>query len=395
MADGSYMKMRSGLGVGTDLGKQLANRNLKPGGDRGNRIVEGTFDRFFPREQACWIFISPTSFKYEVYDREQKEVITTETTWLETIQHFVPKLKRGFSCSAGPHLDKPCWGDAINRHHYENLDRIKEQTGIRPEERSPVGRSSQFSLAITVMEKIYELPVMEKDGTTPRRNKGGAMIYKYVPEPFVDASLRKLYKPTFGRRMHWSMSGEALRQLVLTIGPRLSHYCTRCASAMYATHLVCPNCETSFEVNRLKGEDLLVAASEERDCDACKETGVFVPRYGCTGCEKAKPGGSLMSFDLRVKRTKTSDNSSLLEVVEIRTPTHLNEDNPDEIRESLIKMVNEPLNLPAIFAPTPLGVQKSMIGKELTDGLSPEPRKTAATATESYESDTLPFGDDD
>lgn len=386
MANDSYMKQRSGLQAGNynDMEGQLERRKFQSGGSARRGIATGTFDRFYPHETACWIHISPTFFSYEIYDRDQREVVAVETTWLETIQHYVPKKKQSFVCSSGPHMDKPCWGCATTRAHYEKLDRIKEQQGFRPDEKPPIGKSSQFSLAITVMEPIYEIPLMEKDGSTPRKSKSGQKIYRYVPGPFMDDDFMERYTPTFGRRMHWSMGQENLNQLISSAGPQLKHHCLNCADSMFATALICPNCETTRELpDLLDGEDLVLAATKERVCTTCKESAAFVPVYGCA-CESPKSGGSLLSFDIRVKRTKVGDKSSLVSIVGVRTPTHLNKSNPKEVRDSLTDMVENPLNLVDIFSPTPLKMQEAWVGSDLIEGLSPEPRKSKSTETEDY-----------
>jgi len=304
--------------------------------------------------------------------------------------HYVPKKKQTLACSSGARMDKPCYGCAVQRAHYERMDRIQEQKGFRPEDKPPIGKGSRFSFAVTVMEKFYTTPVLDKDGNH-RKTRAGAPIMRHTPAPFVKEKDRT--GPTeFGRRMHWTMGMENLTQLISAAGPKLKHHCMNCADEMCAAALTCPNCESVVKLPEvISGEDLRIAVSNERTCSTCKESSIFVPKYMCE-CGKPKSGGSLLGFDLRIKKTPVGEKSSIIEIVGVRMPTHLNKANPQDVRDRLTSMVMEPLNLLEIFSPASLAMQKAWIGDDILQGISPEPRKTKATETESY-SDSVNYNE--
>jgi hypothetical protein len=383
---------------------QGAARNLGPsaraggGPGGGSKIVEGRYEAFYPRDTPIWLRISPaSSYTYEVYDRVEKEVVEVTTTWLEYRKHYIPgnknrtgqngkRLQQDFFCSCGPRREQPCWGCAIRTAHYEKLDAIEARTGIRPDDEPPVSASTQFALAITVAEWIYNIPVRDSNGSI-RKTRGGELIYRHIPAPFAEenseVSELEGFDRTFGHRMHWSMGSQHLGQL-LAVDERLRSHCGNCAGEMVADTMVCPSCETSHKLpGAVKGIDLDKARQKKRKCSACGETNTFVPLYQCPDCGDPKEG-SLLSFDLRVMKENIGDNKSIIHVVDIRMPG-----SPDpNIQTRLDEMNNNPLKLDAIFAPTDLKYQKSALGDRLTKGLSPVlERKDESETTESYSED--------
>lgn len=360
------------------------------GGNKGSKrkIPDGKFDQWWPKSTAIWIHISPfQEYTYEIYDRGSGEVVEVTTTWYEYVQHRNWSLGKGkwpkeFICSAGAHNDQSCLGHAARKAHFMRLDAIKEEKGYRPDEKSPIGVSSQFGLGITIMETIYSVPKM-KNGKV-HKNKAGQPIYNFIPEPeagdVLDSGIS--YPSQFGKRFHWSLSRTHLDWLLLE-DMRLRGRCGNCAGELYAMGIVCPDCETEMTFDRaITGEDLLQMRQRRHKCSTCnyqdppreaddefyQTTWVF--HYDCADCGMAKEGG-LTRFDLRLKKKKAG-NSNVLDIVEIRLPS-----NDEEVQQ----LIQNPLNLMEIFAPDDLGFQKKVL-RELAEGLDPGLGKLAKDYTD-------------
>lgn len=381
------MKTRSAGALGAprlgDQGRRRMEANKRGGG--GGKIAEGQFDRFFPGVTPIWVNISPYAmYEQEIWDRQQKEVVLTKTTWFETQKHYVARNKgrvdrngkrvdTEFVCSCGPYRKSPCWGCAIRSNHFAMMDAIEAEKGFRPDKEAPISRMSQFSLAITVMEKIYAIPLRNKDGTIRKSKANGAIIYRYMPAPIAEArddieeSELASFKYQFGHRMHWTMGPQELGVLI-EADDKMKNHCANCAEKLFATRMICPDCDTRVDLgSAVQDIDLTQARNKVRTCTACGSKGTFVPEIQCAECGEAVEG-RLTSFDIRITRKKVNDKY-ITEIVAIRVPgVPGNKADHDRAME----LIQNPLNLAAIFAPTSLDRQKFICGDELTKGLKPD-----------------------
>jgi hypothetical protein len=409
MSNDSFMKTRSAGALGSprlgDQGRRRMEQNKRAGG--GGKFAEGQFDRFFPGETPIWINISPyAQYEQEIWDRKDKQVVTTVTTWYETMKHYVARnkgrtdrhgkrLDTEFICSCGPHRKLPCWGCAIRTNHFQMLDAIEAEKGIRPDKEAPISRMSQFSLAITVMEKIYAIPLRNKDGTIRKAKSNGQIIYRYMPAPIaearddVDDSELAGFKYHFGHRMHWTMGPQELN-ILIDADDKMKNRCANCAGELVASKMVCTSCSTVMDLGRMVSDvDLTTARNKVRTCTACGDKAPFMPQIECADCGDAAEG-RLTSFDLRITRKKINDKY-ITEIVAIRVPGAPG--NKDD-HERAMKLIAEPLDLSKIFAPTPLDRQKYICGEDLTKGLKPDlavvkddDSTDDSTSTESYADD--------
>jgi hypothetical protein len=403
MSENTFMKTRSGSFGGPrrmgDQGRARVDSGKRAGGDR--KFPDGQYDYFYPGEVPTWINISAfASFIQEIYDRKEKEVIEVETTWFESQKHYIPrnknryeqgkKVQSDFICSSGPYKKEACWGCAVRTNHYAKLDAIEAEKGIRPNDEAPVSRMSQFSLAITVMEKIYAVPSKNKDGTVKKAKTSGKIIYNYIPAPKVFArgeateDEMNSYNSVFGHRMHWTLGQRDLTFLI-EADDKLRNNCGNCADQLFATSMICPGCETQVSLPAaVTGADLQMERQKIRSCAACGERAPFMPAVQCGGCGVAVEG-RLTNFDLRITRKKVG-NEYITEIVSIRIPGH----KDPEINSRIKELIAAPLDLASIFAPTPLDRQKYLLGQELTKGVKPTDAIKRAdgdadeTDTESY-----------
>ena len=196
-------------------------------------------------------------------------------------------------------------------------------------------------------------------------------------------------------RFHVSFGKVALLQL-LEFDKEMLNYCKNCADAMTADAVICPDCETEYALEGIvSGEDLVEARKQEWKCNSCDYSGPMQPKLTCN-CGTPMEG-RLTDFDIRMKRESTGEKSSVLKIVGVRKPLSTVKD--EETRAAVEQMILNPLNLPAIFAPTRLEDQKKILG-DLCLGLDPRaPKrdKSEADVEEFHHSpeeadDDLPFG---
>ncbi len=374
----SFMKLRGKGSFGGRFGNQAGKRRKTASGKgsegKRTRFPDGKYESWWPTEIAIWINISPFQlFEQEVYDRDEKEVIDVVTTWWEYNSHWIPSKRRKFVCSTGAHRTEPCYGCARRQQHWDRLDAIEEEKGYRPDDKPDVGRSTNFALGITIMEKIYSIPKRDDRGKI-RKTKNNKIIYSHLAAPLVDDDVLESgvdFPQKFGHRAHWSLGVEHRDQL-LEEDEKLLGFCGNCAGEMLATGRICPDCETSVEFDSpIRGEDLIQARNKRFHCRACQYKGNWVIQYACPDCGNPKEGG-LTKFDIRVKKVRSGEKS-VIKIVEIRVPTQ---------DEEVQKLIQNPLKVDEIFAPDDLKFQKLLLGDKV-QGLDP----TYGAFTKDYGSD--------
>lgn len=369
-----------------DQGRNLRNNNRGGGGGaQGGRFPDGQFDSFFPGEKAVWMRLCNQWWEQFVYDHESRQVVKVHKTWFQSTKHYHPRTKRSLICSAGPHRDQPCYADAIRNAHFDRMREFAEQHGHRPADEPPVGVSNQFSFSIVVMEDIYKVKAIDKKTGRPRLSKAGKEIFNARPGPFVSLEERKTgVKSSFGHRFHMSLGKTHVLQL-LQFDEEMLNYCGHCATPMTACNVVCPDCEATYALpGVVGGEDLTEARQTSFNCTQCHYEGPMQPQLECSGCGDPEEG-SLNGFEFRIKREKVGEKQSILKIVGVRMPFSAITD--PEVRENAEKMVNNPLDLYTIFAPTPLADQQKVLGA-LCDGIDPRPRnRKNSDDAKSYEPD--------
>lgn len=387
---------------------RMSDQRRRGGDSHGKKArtqIKGMYDRFHPNEIPTWIQISPYSeYHQEVYDRDERAVVAKVTTWYEYNNHYLARnknktdrqgrrLETDMICSTGPHRSLPCYPCSERIRLFKELDAIEEKKGVRPDKKPVVSRSSRFGLAVTIKEWIYAIPLRDKKTGLVRKSKAtGEIIYRYEPGPRAEANSADddlhEYSRAFGHNAHWSMGTEDLDSL-LSFDEKLKNRCGNCTSDLFATRTICPGCEIPIEIGKeVHGIDLELERKKARSCRHCGEKGPFVPELQCAECGDAAEG-SLLAFDLRITRVKINDTTYKTDIVEIRLP---GAGLAEEDNARAIELVQNPLDLSGIYAPTSLDQQKYIMG-ELAQNLDPSlcvkrDTEETNTETESYTEDS-------
>jgi hypothetical protein len=315
------------------------------------------FERWYPREIAMWIRAIPQAYTYEAFDHEEWAVLEMTTTWLEYVSHYVASINRSFICSSGPHRDQPCYGDAIRKKHFEWVEQVEEETGVKPNKWPPIGARRMHALAITLLEDIYSVPATD-DKKRVKKTRDGNIIYNHIPAPIIEIPDGVSYPQTFGHNAHWSMGTEHLQQLA-DLDAALQNKDAITGKDLYAWGVACAECEEQlheFE-SPMEGEDLIELRGKEFGCSACGSKGLGVPLLACPDEQEFRQGG-ITSFDLRIKSVPIGDKKSIIKIVDARVPDY---------DEHTTNLINNPLDLESIFAPSDIDYQRRTLGKMAKD----------------------------
>lgn len=385
-----------------------SGRLNRRGGGGGSAV--GRYDYFNPTEKGVWVRFNPRAesdyFVYEVYDSETEEVKTVKTSYLEHLVHWIRPNKasglikpRSFNCGAGARLDNPCWGHAYRNDFFAKLRAREKATGVRDSQAKPlVDASPNFAFAMTIMEPVYAVPKIGSDGKVVTSQRTNQPIMNYVPESLMGRQAQKgLGTPEFGRRVHFSANRKGLNQ-VLDLDDALNGYCLNCAQAMGLSALACLTCETRIELHEpVRGDDLIEAlAGTDWQCENCSVIGgargdndheaSFMPIFICENgaCGNPEPG-QLDAFDVKFKVEKSGDEdkSWRYKIAGVRMPKIESEKVAD--------MIAKPLDLKAIFAPTPIAEQAKLLGTLIAGIASPDAKR--AKDGEAAAPPAEPYGD--
>lgn len=374
------------------FGDQAKGRT-KPG---GGSFVAGSFDQFKPGEIALWVRLVNPKYSQQVWDRELKEVVEkTDQQWWEYISHYVPSIgPRGtaFTCSAGPYRSKPCYGDAIRRDFYDKKSEREAISGTKEELWAPVGASSKFAIPLVTLEKIYQVPITDNTGAVRKSRKTGKPLTRNTPAPLIEQGMPKgaTFPSVFGLKAHWSVGRQHLGKLG-NYDDTLRNQCASCGEHLYSTRVVCPVCETDLlEVGEpLTGEDLVQVRAAGFTCAACSS--YEGPATVLVECPCGTPEeGDLFSFELRIKATPIEGSMAKdLEIVGVRVP-----DPKKATYDEVVKMLNNPLDIPKIFSGDSLEIQRAKLG-DMAKGVDPSSVKSAAAYGEEGEPATEDSGEGD
>lgn len=362
--------------------------------------VEGENNYWRPdTARALWFAICPNQqWSTSIYDKDEGRVVDLENYLYYAYVLHVISANRRFQrviCSAGAHKDKPCWGCGVRNAFFDRRDAEKARTGVEPKGEPPVSASTQYAFAGVVLE--HHARVAKLRDNKPITTKEGKPIMEDLPLMALPAEEARRLKnegaTTFGRAVHWSMGREVLGQ-VKNFNEQLKNYCANCAEPLYATEVACPECETVHvpvhsnldEGLPLVEESLTEVRGQKLRCSKCRYQGPMLP---IVQCECGNPlEGALQDFAIRIKATRPTEKTTILSFSEVKPIRYFTEKYP-----AVEELLNNPLDLNAIFKPTSLRLQTFRIPDHLRgDGVTPEPRRkqNADAVAEPY-----PLGRDD
>jgi hypothetical protein len=318
-----------------------------------------------------WIRLQLQLYTYKAWDREEQKVVDViDSPYFEYPTHYFPPKRRSINCSAGPYRKKPCFPCAAESIYWDDFREKEEEVrkmglDVKIEKRT--------AMAVTGVDRYFEVPLTDNKGVI-RKNARGEVIKRFVAEPLADFGEGVQFPVKMGHNMHWSFSNRHLSQLE-RFNDLLGGVCANCCTNMHASQLVCADCgqvEQSFDSPIDDLEDIRQLRAEDIRCNACNSEDV-VPILNCTGCGDPAEGG-IMDFDLRLKQEPVDDRNTDLVLTGWRLPDY---------NEELIQLYQNPLNIEEILCPTPLNIQKTILG-DLANGLDP----SAGAFTENYDGDS-------
>lgn len=341
--------------------RRAAKRSRRTGSS-GGRYPTGTFERLDLRAGAQWLRIPFLLHKYDIYSREEGAVVSVEDPYYEYTNHYVPSLKTFFQCSSGAYKTEPCYPHAILAAYYDEKRAEQERTGVKPNyDDKPVSASQSFAFAVTGVDRFYAVPVYDKAGK-PRFMKDDTPITNWTPASILRLPKGKEteFESKYGHNMHWTM-GTHQRDQLLNINETLMGTCATCGDDMFAQRFLCTgeHCKGDAMYEEYLGKvDIQELTQEDTGlrCSLCSLP--MAPSYECACGHPSS--SSIFDLELRLRLVKTGDEY-LLELVDHRPPT---------VDKNISELLAAPLDVQAIYAPTPLAEQRARLGGKAT-GVDP------------------------
>jgi len=362
----SFVKVRNTRAQSAAFGKHARQRAARNRGKGRRATVAGQYDYLKLGEIPIWLRFALQSYDFKTWDRELKEVVdVVDSPWYEYASHYYPKKRRTIICSAGPYRKDPCYPCSIEAIYWDDHREKEEEvrkagiTDVKIERNPPMRRGIRNAMAVLGVDDYFEIPLLDKDGKI-RKSATGDVLKRYVAEPCARLPKGTKYPIKNGHNMNWSFPGTHLEQLQ-SFNRQLENVCANCATPLFASTLVCANCQHVEEDfgTAIEGEDLIILQDEKVRCSNCHSEDV-IPNPECSGCGDAESGG-LMSFDIRLKAEPAGENKTDLKMVGYRLPNY---------NEDLTHLYQNPLDIVKIFAPTPLNLQKTILG-DIAEDIDP------------------------
>ena len=331
--------------------RRSRKRDQRKEGGGSSKYPKGSFDRFNPKDGAQWVRLPLNDYTYEVYSREDGEVIEVTDPYYELTTHYIPRLNTVLNCSQGPRKLEPCYPHAILETYYEEKRQTEEETGVKANyDDKPCSASRAFALPVVGVDTYYAVPALDKNGS-PRFKRDGAPITNWTPRSVarLPSGEAEALVSKYGHNMHWSL-GIQLRDQLMLLDDSLRGVCALCGEDMFAQKFTCTSesCDSMSEYeDLLEKTDVDELTDEENGihCDKCSH-----PLEPVWECACGTPTlGSIFDFELRLRAKKVADNSTDLSLLEYRLPT------PSVEVDALLA---EPLDIRALYAPTPLDDQR-------------------------------------
>jgi len=380
--------------------RQSMRRGTKRGssGGGGGRSAPFYVNKYQPpvKGPADIIRLIPGQFPTQRIDHDNKdfarspdgEPVVDNLPYYKYISYFHATKQKSLIGSEGPLGEfkgkaAPCiaadwfWWEWRQRQASGNKDHPKS-----------ISRSEKFALTVLVQAPFYQVPQVDK-------NTGAVRVNENTKEPYYDLKQGSVrgndeyaaagYKKKDGHRQHWSLS-YGHWQVLNDFSDGLARHCRACGGhdCIEEVALLCQNCGEAIVImaeTSLSDEDLTRLRNEEVQCPNCKHMGYLEDAIQCTQCDHGEPA-TIFDFDLEVKRTPTanSENSqqTTLNILRAIGPRPIDSKYGEDLRKAL--------NLPKIFTPTPLDVQRKMFGDPPSDDDAPPQRSPVNNSSRaSYE----------
>lgn len=312
-------------------------------------------------------FVNQRGFVETVGGRKVGQIITENFQWYTYAEHFNARNNKSSVCSAGPLWmlkDEKC--DCIG------CDQYWSGKTRGPDGKPKTGFMSRRELnALTVLHyaKYYKVEQIDNSTGRPKFNpRTNEPYYQWVTANHNNKDLIKLAKEERdGARLHWSLGTTHFNTLV-EYAKVVANDCISCGNqaSIEAEAYICAHCgDVVIEkaTTQLSEDDILRTIARpvrcpDPLCEGNKEPSMLQEVMRCTCCENPVRA-SVFDVDLQVKLAKSSDPNSKTTTLMI-----VGRGRPSPV-DPKYQSFTEPLDLPKIFSPTPLDIQRTLFNVPL------------------------------
>lgn len=311
--------------------------------------------------------------QYQIQSVDKNGTLVTETLeYMPFTEHYDGRTGNSSICSAGPFYFRKDKRDSCEGCDLHWSTREKDAKG---QMKSRVSRREMYAFNWLDYSTFYKVEQRDKKtGAIKTNPQSGDPYWHWVKATGQYAGVkRENREATKGRLLHWSM-GHTHYNALLEYDGFIGKSCTSCGTkdSIESVAWLCPSCNEPLiilEETELDPKEIQKLVAQEMHCNACNTSGVPYEYIECTGSNKdGSPcinpvRACIFDVDLSVKRLEgTGDsNATQLLITNWSAPCPI-----DPVYESIAK----PMDLPKIFAPTPLEVQKIMF--QSVGSVSPE-----------------------
>lgn len=231
-----------------------------------------------------------------------------------------------------------------------------------------MSRGDRWAFSVIVLHPFFKVPSTDKDGNLRVNPATKEPYYEWVKGHRDERRNKEFeaegYERKFGHRQHWSV-GYGHYNTILDQVDECQRSCRSCGTQDSIRELawVCGECGEAvidMEETSLDEEGIAKLTMNECKCPHCGHVGYLEDVIECTACDHAERA-QLYDYDFEVKRIANSDggNQTTLNFVRAHGPRPIGKEVSEDLRK--------PLDLTAIFAPTPLDKQLEFFGPVPSD----------------------------
>jgi hypothetical protein len=308
------------------------------------------------------IRLVPVGYDIE-YANEHGQLQQVQLGFYTYTEHFDGRTKKSSVCSAGPFANfrekrEPCigcdmfWAEARNKQRR-------------------MSKRDMYVFNVFDYDTYYEIEQVDKRNGQVRTKDDGTPWMEWVKGVGRNDLAKSGKKSKEGHLCHWAM-GHGHYTTLLSTNEMIGEGCKSCGHkrspdernpAIQSLAWLCSNQECGealidLSETEMNGDDIKKTVKKPMLCRKCKHQGIPNEYIECSHCS-SPVRASIYDVDLQVRRVKTSKNEDGNQTQLMITGWS----DPRPIDPKFGKVIEKPYDLPAMYAPTPIALQKEWFGE--------------------------------
>jgi hypothetical protein len=367
--DGNKNRLQGTLSQRAAYARKQDSGRREGGGGKGKQYW---MDNFHPSETPDTIRCIYGEYPVQEIDESSGDLMESTLPYFPIIEHYHGGLKKGALCSAGPyHMNKlkrsPCEGCDMFWQDYEERAQKSRELGQKVQNPKRISKSNKFVLTILDPGDFFETEQLDRTGQVKLNAQGKPwMNWRKLRYPNDPAAVGRQIKQ--GMVQPWSLNRTHFDLLQAYSDSNIGMCCSGCGTWGHAMSPMlqtlsynCQNCRTKvidMKTSTLAPNQIKEIINHPVQCQSCGTRNFVEEVIHCPSCQQkgtTAKRASLWDVDIQVQITKSIDdpNKQTLIINGYTAPMAISPQFVD---------IAKPLDLPAIFKPTPLEEQRLLWG---------------------------------